>query len=258
MAAETAKTVSKSVTISTPDGACDAFVAHPAGGGSHPAVLFYMDAIGLRPRLEEMARELAEHGYYVLLPNLFYRHGKAPVVELPDLSRQESREAFFAQVMPMVRELTPEIGMRDAGCYLDFLAEQEEVRAGAVGLTGYCMGGVLSMRTAARYPDRVAAAASFHGGNLVTDASDSPHRLAGDVAAELYFGHASQDDSMNAEHVAELEAALEAAGATYRSEVYPDTIHGFTMSDTAAYSEAGLARHWEALQDLFARTLKPA
>ncbi|POX42551.1 dienelactone hydrolase [Streptomyces sp. Ru73] len=244
------------MTISTADGSCDAFVAHPAEEGQYPAVLFYMDAIGLRPVLEDMARELAAQGYYVLLPNLFYRSGPAPVVELSDLSTPEGREAFFGKVMPLVRELTPDLALRDAESYLGFLAEQERVRPGAVGLTGYCMGGALAMRTAARFPDRVAAAASFHGGHLATDAPDSPHRLAGDIRAELYFGHASQDDSMNAGHIAELERALDAAGVTYRSEVYPDTVHGFTMADTAAYSASGLARHWEALRDLFGRTLK--
>ncbi|WP_037772881.1 dienelactone hydrolase family protein [Streptomyces sclerotialus] len=253
-----AKTESRSVTISTPDGSCDAFVAHPAGAGPYPAVLFVMDAIGLRPVLEGMARELASHGYYVLVPNLFYRNGPAPVVELSDLSRPEQREAFLRQVMPLVHGLTPDLALSDAGSYLDFLAAQEEVRPGPVGLTGYCMGGALALRIAARYPDRVAAAASFHGGHLATDAPDSPHRLAGDIGAELYFGHAAQDDAMNAEHISQLEAALDAAGTTYRSEVYPGTVHGFTMSDTAAYSEAGLARHWEALLDLFARTLRPA
>ncbi|MGI5471891.1 dienelactone hydrolase family protein [Streptomyces sp. CA-132043] len=252
------KTESRSVTIATADGSCDAFVAHPAGDGPHPAVLFYMDAIGLRPVLEDMARELASHGYYVLVPNLFYRSGPAPVVEVTDLSTPERRAEFFGKVMPLVHALTPDLALRDAESYLGFLAAQDQVGSGPVGLTGYCMGGVLSLRTAARFPDRVAAAASFHGGHLATEAPDSPHRSAGDVRAELYFGHASEDDSMNAEHISRLETALDAAGVTYRSEVYPDTVHGFTMSDTAAYSEAGLARHWEALLDLFARTLKQA
>ncbi|GAA0471932.1 dienelactone hydrolase family protein [Streptomyces olivaceiscleroticus] len=253
-----AKTESRTVTIGTPDGSCDAFVAHPAGDGPYPAVLFYMDAIGLRPVLEDMARELASHGYYVLVPNLFYRTGPAPVVEVTDLSTPEAREAFFGKIMPLVHALTPDLALRDAGSYLDFLAAQDQVAPGPVGLTGYCMGGALAVRTAARYPDRVAAAAGFHAGHLATDAPDSPHRLAGDIRAELYFGHASQDDSMNAEHISRLESALDEAGVTYRSEVYPDTVHGYTMVDTAAYSESGLARHWEALLDLFARTLKQA
>lgn len=249
---------SKTVTIDTPDGTCDAFVAHPGDGAEHPAVLLYMDALGLRPVIHDMARKLAANGYYVLAPNVFYRSGPAPVVELPDLRVAENREGFFRQIMPLIKGLTPELALRDAGCYLDFLSRQEEVRPGGVGVTGYCMGGVLSVRTAARYRDRVAAAASFHGGHLATDAADSPHRLAGDVEAELYFGHAAQDDSMTAEDVARLEAALDDAGAVYRSEVYPDTVHGFTMPDTAAYSEAALDRHWDRLLDLFARTLTAA
>ena len=164
----------------------------------------------------------------------------------------------MSKVKPLSSEFTTELGLSDARAYLDFLAAQPEVADGQVGVTGYCMGGRLALRTAAAYPDRVAAAASFHGGGLATDGLDSPHRALGSVAAELYFGHAEVDGSMTPEQVARLEEALDAAGVTYRSEVYPGTRHGFTMSDTAVYDPTGLEQHWRNLLELFERTLRPA
>ncbi|AQY20435.1 hypothetical protein T261_05169 [Streptomyces lydicus] len=248
---------SKTVEVPTPDGAADAFVAFPEGGGSHPGVLFYMDAIGLRPVLHEMAERLAGHGYYVLVPNVFYRHGPAPVLEVPDLRSAEAREAFVGRVMPLVNAHTPERAVRDAAAYLDFLTAQPEVRPGPVGVTGYCMGGVLAVRTAAARPGQVAAAAAFHPGPLVTDGPDGPHRLAPRITAELHVGHAAHDDSARPEILGELDRSLDAAGIRYTDEVYPDTVHGFTMSDTAAFSPAASERHWDRLLDLFGRNLSP-
>ncbi|MFD9904651.1 dienelactone hydrolase family protein [Streptomyces sp. NPDC059063] len=248
----------RTVAIPTPDGTADAFVAVPEGAGDHPAVLLYMDAFGLRPVIEEMAERLAANGYYVLAPNVLYRHGKAPVIELPDLTVPEEREAFFARFMPLLEAHTPRRAAVDAEAYLAFLAEQPEVRSGPIGVTGYCMGGVLAVRAAAAHPERVAAAAAFHPGPLVTDAPDSPHRLVPHLAAELHVGLAEQDDSMPPEAIAELTRALDAAGVRHTSEIYPDTVHGFTMSDTAAFSPTARDRHWDRLLSLFARTLKPA
>ncbi|MGW8376921.1 dienelactone hydrolase family protein [Streptomyces sp. ODS28] len=241
--------------IPTPDGTADAFAAWPEGGGSHPGVLFYMDVIGLRPVLHEMVTTLASHGYYVLAPNVFYREGRAPIVEVPDMSSAEAREAFMGQVLPMLGRHTVEHVERDAGAYLDFLTAQPQVAPGPVGLTGYCMGGVLALRAAALRPEQVAAAASFHAGRVVTDAADSPHLLADTIRAELHFGHAEHDDSMTPQDVKTLEQTLDAAGVPYTSEVYPDTIHGFTMADTAAYNPAALDRHWDRLLSLYGRTL---
>lgn len=242
------------VEIPTPDGAADACLTRPADGEPHPAVLLYMDAFGLRPHLEKMADRLAAAGYTVLVPNVFYRHGRAPVVELPYPIDPGSRPEIFERLGPIMRSLTPELAVRDAGAYLDWLAKSPLTVDGPVATTGYCMGAALALRTAGHYPDRVAAAAGFHGAGLATDAPDSPHLLAGRITAELYFGHADQDPSLPAEQIARLEDALDAAGVRHRGEVYGGAHHGFTQADTAAYDEAATERHWTALLDLLART----
>ncbi|WP_432081549.1 dienelactone hydrolase family protein [Streptomyces sp. WAC 04229] len=245
----------RTVEISSPDGTADAFAAFPDDGERHPGVLLYVDAIGLRPVIYEMAQKLAGEGYYVLAPNIFYRHGPAPVIDVPDLSTAEARETFFARLMPLLDELTVQRAVRDAGAYLDFLTAQPEVRPGPVGVVGYCMGAVLAVRAAAARPGQVAATACFHPGPLVTDTPDSPHLLAPRLNAELVFGLAEHDDSMPPKAVAELSKALDAASVRYACEVYPDTVHGFTMADTAAFSSSGLQRHWEHLLPFLARTL---
>ncbi|MFI6055336.1 dienelactone hydrolase family protein [Streptomyces violascens] len=243
----------KTLQIPTADGRADAFAAFPEHGERHPGVLLYMDAIGLRPVLEEMACELAGHGYYVLVPNLFYRYGPAPVVEVPEFIGHENRAEFFGHLMPMVHALTPDLALRDAEAYLDFLTGRPEVSAGPVGAVGYCMGGALALRTAAAYPEQVAAVAGFHAGGLVTDAPDSPHRIAAGLTAQVHLGLAEHD--LTPEGIAELGQALDAAGVDYTCEVYPGTLHGFTMADTAAFSPAGMQRHWERLLPLLGRTL---
>ncbi|MFD0339711.1 dienelactone hydrolase family protein [Streptomyces sp. NPDC127117] len=243
----------KTLQIPTRDGQADAFAAFPDGGGRHPGVLLYMDAIGVRPVLEEMARELAGHGYYVLVPNVFYRHGPAPVVELPEHIGAESRPALFARLMPLIEAHTTERALRDADAYFEFLTAQPEVGAGPVAVIGYCMGAALALRTAAAHPDRVAAVAGFHPSALVTDAPDSPHRIAPEVTAEVHFGIAESD--MSPEAVGELDQVLEAAGVGHTCEIYPGTVHGFTMADTAAFDAAALQHHWDRLLPLLDRTL---
>ncbi len=245
-------------TIGVPaaDGSADAYVAAPAEGVPVPGVLLYMDAFGLRGRLEEMADRIAAQGYAVLVPNVFYRHGRAPLIDTSELLKPENRERLFEVLGPMMQALTPELAMRDAEAYLAWFAGDDRVADAPVGTTGYCMGGALALRTAAAYPDRVAAAASFHGGRLATDAPDSPHTLVGSIAAEVYVGHADNDASMPPEQQERLEQALAAAGLAHSCELYDGAAHGFTMADTAAYDEAATERHWDRLLDLFARRLK--
>ncbi|MEV7526306.1 dienelactone hydrolase family protein [Streptomyces sp. NPDC091371] len=238
----------KTLQIPTADGRADAFAAFPDHGEQHPGVLMYADGFGIRPVLREMARELAGHGYYVLVPNFFYRHGPTPVIELPEHIGEEARPQVMAQVMPLLKAHTAERVLRDADAYIRFLTTQPEVGAGPLAVTGYCIGGLLAMRTAAAHPGQVAAVAAFHG----PVGADGPALLS-KLTAQVHLGHAEGD--MTPEALGELNQALDAAGVSYTSEIYPGTIHGFTMSDTDAFSPSGLKRHWDHLLPLLGRTL---
>lgn len=243
----------KTLRIPTPDGVADAFAAFPDDGRPHPAVLVYPDAFGLRPELEARARDLAGHGYYALVPNFLYRHGPAPVVELPAHVGEAVRPRLIAELLPLVEAHTTERVLRDAEAYLGFLTAQPEVADGPVGAIGYCIGAVLAMRTATAHPDRVAALAGFHPGFLVTDAPDSPHLSLPRITAEVHVGLAEHDMKPAARD--ELDKALVAAGVDHTIEVYPGAIHGFTMSDTDAFDPAATQRHWDRLLPLLGRTL---
>ncbi|MCO6007299.1 dienelactone hydrolase family protein [Actinoallomurus purpureus] len=238
----------KTLQIPTTDGQADAFAAFPDHGERHPGVLMYADGFGIRPVLREMARELAGHGYYVLVPNFFYRHGPAPVIELPEHIGEEVRPAVIAQLMPLIEAHTTERVLSDADAYLRFLTTQPEVSAGPVAVTGYCIGGLLAMRTAVAHPGQVAAVAGFHG-PVGADGPDSLSKLT----AQVHLGHAETD--ITPEALGELNQALDTAGVDYTSEIYPGTVHGFTMSDTDAFNPSALQRHWDRLLPLLDRTL---
>ncbi|MFF4958252.1 dienelactone hydrolase family protein [Streptomyces sp. NPDC001222] len=244
-----------SVDIPTPDGTADAYLAYPDDHSPHPAVLLYMDAFGLRPGLKAMADRLAGNGYTVLVPNLYYRHGRAPVVELPEFIDTSERPELFQQLMPLIQELTPDVADRDADAYLRWLADCPQAADGPVGVTGYCMGARLSLRAAGTYPERIAAVAGFHGGRLATDSPDSPHLVAHRITAEAYFGHADHDSSLPPEQIERLEKALTEAGVRHRCEVYPDAPHGFTQADTSHYDAEAAERHWTELLALLDRAL---
>jgi carboxymethylenebutenolidase len=243
---------SSTLDIHTPDGVADAYLSTPDDADGPRGVLFLMDAYGLRPQIEEMADRIAAQGYAVLAPNVFYRAGRAPVLPIPDFSKEDARGEFFGQVRPLMAQLTPERLAADGAAYLDELAKVAE---GPFAITGYCMGTRLGMRIAAAHPDRVAALAGFHGGGLVTDDPASPHIAAGALRAELYFGHADQDQSNTPEQIAALDEALDSAGVKHRTEVYDGARHGYTMADTPAYDEAAAERHFAALFDLLERTV---
>ncbi|WP_103352955.1 dienelactone hydrolase family protein [Amycolatopsis sp. CA-128772] len=236
----------QSLRIPTPDGHADAFAAFPDDGERHPGVLMYPDGFGIRPVLREMARELAGHGYSVLVPNPFYRHGPAPVLDLPGHIGEEARPAIFARLMPMIEAHTTDRILRDADACLEFLTGRPEVAPGPVAVTGYCIGGLLATHTAAAHPGRVAALAAFHA-PVGAAGPDSLHRLT----ARAHFGHAETDLTPGA--LAELNRTLDAAGIEYTSEIYPGTVHGFTMADTDAFDAAALRRHWESLLALLDR-----
>ncbi|WP_031519190.1 dienelactone hydrolase family protein [Streptomyces sp. NRRL F-5123] len=238
----------RTVHIPTADGRADAFAAYPDQGDQHPGVLMYPDGFGIRPVIRELARELAGHGYYVLVPNVFHRHGPAPVVELPAYIGAEARPAVFADLMPLIEAHTAARVLSDADAYLGFLADRPEVGPGPVAVTGYCIGGLYAMRTAAAHPGRVAAVAAFHG----PVGAAGPGLFAG-LTAQVHLGHAASD--LTPEALGELNRALDVAGVSHTSEIYPGTVHGFTMSDTDAFSASGLERHWDRLLPLLGRTL---
>jgi carboxymethylenebutenolidase len=239
--------------IRTNDGTAAAYLARP-DDQPHPGVLFFVDAIGLRPQIEAMADRIASWGYVVLAPHVFYRDGSAeelaPAAPLLDA---EAREAFFAGgVMERIGALTPERSDLDTNAYLDALLKQA---TGPVGVTGYCMGARLALRAAGLRPADVAAVGAFHGGGLRTDAPDSPHLALAGARAEFVFGHADQDASMPPEQVAALAAVLDEAGLAHREAIYPGARHGYSMADTSAYDEAGAERHFTELRELLNRTL---
>jgi carboxymethylenebutenolidase len=240
------------VDVKTADGVADAYLTRPDADGEYPGVLFVIDAFGLRPRIQEMADRIAGQGYVVLAPNALYRAGRAPVLPMPDFTDPDNRAGFMQSVRPIIEQLTPDAISRDGEAYLDFLST---TATGPVGITGYCMGARVGWRIAAAYPDRVSALGGFHGGGLVTDAANSPHRSAGQLKAEVYFGHADQDANMNPEQIGTLNDALDKAGVPHRAEVYEGALHGYTMSDTAVYNEAACERHFTELFALLDRTL---
>jgi carboxymethylenebutenolidase len=243
---------SSTIDVKTPDGVADCYLTQPEGGGRHPGVLFMIDAIGLRPRIEEMADRIASQGYVVLAPNVFYRAGRAPLWETPSLTDEEARGRFFATLRPLMAELTPERIAADGGAYLDELARHCQA---PFAITGYCMGGRLAWTIAAHHPDRVAAVAGFHAGGMVTDEQSSPHLLAARVKAEVYWGHADNDQSMTPKQIAALDEAMDRAGVRHTTEVYEGAAHGYTMADMGAYNEAACERHFDALFALLARTV---
>src|SRR4051812_23972395 len=238
------------VQVPTADGEADAYLIKPDGDGPFPGVLLFMDAFGLRPRLFEMAERIAERGYAVLAPNLFYRSSRSPVADLSGLADAEQRGKIFGKLMPMIQALDTASITRDAGVYLDFLAAQPGVAAGPDAIVGYCMGATNALKAITAYPDRITALAGFHGARLATDEPDSPHLQVSKIKGEVYFAHADHDHAMPQEQIDRLEAALDAADVRFRSEIYPGAQHGFTMADTAAYNAEGEKRHWEKLFEL--------
>ena len=237
----------KSLQIPTADGQADAFAAFPGNGGRHPGVLMYPDGFGIRLALREMARELAGHGYYVLVPNFFYRHGPAPVVELPEYIGEEARPAVFARLMPLIEAHTADRVLRDADAYLRFLTAQPEVGAGPVARDR-----LLYRRSPG---DAHRSGPPRPGGRRRRIPRPSGRRPDGlsRLTAQVHLGHAETDITLEA--LGELNQALDAAGVSYTSEIYPGTVHGFTMSDTDAFSPSGLQRHWDRLLPLLDRAL---
>jgi carboxymethylenebutenolidase len=242
------------VAIPTPDGGARAYTFHPDGKGPWPAVIFFMDAPAIRPALFQMCERLASNGYFVLLPDMFWRAGPyAPINMAEAFKDEESRRAIFGKFMAST---DPVRSTRDTGAFLDWLAKQPEVKGDKVGITGYCMGGGLSLRAAGDYPDRVIASAGFHGGRLATDAPDSPHLLAPKIKAKVYVGGADEDAGFPPEQADRLREALTAAGVENTVEIYAGAKHGYAPPDMPAYNEAASERHWREMLKLFDEKLK--
>jgi len=246
------------IEIQAAAGPAEAIVARPSTGtGPFPGIILYMDAFGLRPRIQEMAQRIADWGYVVLAPNVFYREGTAAeLAPAGDMSTEEGREAAGKAAFPRVGRLTPDKALPDIGTWVSALAALDGVAAGSIGTTGYCMGARLAVRTATSHPEVVAACGGFHGGGLATEDSDSPHLGLGNARARFVFGHADHDRSMAPDAVARLGEALKDAGLEASNEVYEGAPHGYTMADTSAFHPEATERHFRELRALLDGTLK--
>ena len=240
--------IERQLDIATRDGATTTFIVHPERGGPHPVILFYMDAPAIREELRDMARRFASGGYYVVLPNLYYRAG---VMEIGPLGDPGVRE----RMMQLMNGLTIDMVMLDTERLLAFIDQDPAAKKGPMGAVGYCMSGQFAVNAAARFPDRIAAAASVYGTFLVTDKETSPHTVAKAAKAELYFGCAETDHWAPLELVGQLKAQLEADKVNAEVEIYPAAEHGFAFPQRAAYNKDAAERHWERLSALFRRRL---
>ena len=245
-----AQEVSESeIDVTTPDGVADCYFVHPSSG-AHPGVLIWPDAFGLRPAKRQMARRLAASGYSVLVVNQYYRTQRAPIVETTNFA--EAR----GTLMPLMRSLNADTQTRDATAFASFLDSQPSVdQSRKMGTMGYCMGGPFTMRTAAAVPDRIGAAASFHGGGLVTDQDDSPHLLVSRMKAHYLFAIAENDDENQPEAKDVLRDTFAQAGLPAEIEVYAGALHGWCPPDSTVYHEAQAERAWSRLLALFENAL---
>ena len=240
--------------IPTRDGVTEALLVRPDSTDPLPAIINLTDGLGFRPAFAEQSKRIAERGYVVLTPNIFYRVSRNPVFPFePDFGEERSRQRFAELRAPM----TTAAMERDGSAYVDFLASQPFVASGPMGVIGFCFAGKFALLAAATRPDRIAAAASFHGGGLFTDTIDSPHLVLPRVKARLYFGHATHDQGMPTEAIEKLEWALRSWGGDYQSEVY-EAKHGWMIPGGRVYDETNAERGFEVMKQLFDDTLQSA
>jgi len=240
--------VDSEVTITTPDGTCDAYFVHPASGKA-PAVLIWPDIFGLRPSFRQMGKRLAESGYSVLVVNPFYRTKKAPTAEAGGATP-------IQQVMPMAQTLNETTHTTDATAFVAWLDKQKPVAKNRkVGTQGYCMGGPMAFRTAAAVPKRVGAVASFHGGGLATDKPNSPHLQAAKTKAQFLVAIAANDDARSPKDKTTLKETFEAARLPAEIEVYAEAAHGWCPPDSRVYNEALAEKAWSRLLALYGKAL---
>lgn len=242
----------RSVQIETADGTCPAALSVPEGQGPWPAVIMFPDAASLRDSMREMGERISSFGYVVLVPDVYYRLGDYEPI---DMRTAFATEQSAQRLMGMMRGYTADLVVRDANAFVDYVQALPEARSGGVGTTGYCMGGRLSLIAAANLGERVAAAASFHGGNLANAADpDSPHHKAADIKAAVYVAGAIEDQSFPEEQKALLDKSLREAGVRFTIDTY-DAHHGFAVSDNNHFDAAAAERHWEATKQFFGSAL---
>lgn len=243
------------VNLTTADGVMDTYTFRPSsGGGPWPAVIMYMDAFGIRPNLDSMAQRLADAGYFVAVPNLYYRTG--PFEPFDPKKVFVGDEAERLRFRSQIDSIDNTKVARDSETVLAFLASAPDVKQPSVGAVGYCMGGGFAITALGRFPDRVVVAASFHGAGLATDKDDSPHRLAKQMRGTLYVGVAGIDPGFPREQQDRLEAALREGGVNYRLETYEGAKHGFAVTGHMVYDRDASERHWTTLLALFDSTLR--
>lgn len=240
------------VSIRTADGEIPAHILTPEGEGPWPAVIVYMDALGMRPALVDVARRLAENGYLAVLPDFFYRAGEYHV---PTPTEVFASGEFMKIIGPLMATTGPDKAAEDTRYILDYLDTRSDVKGTKIGTVGFCMGGGMALATAGTYPDRVAAAASYHGGHLVTDAPNSPHLFVPKIKGEVYVAGADNDQSYPPEMAERLEKVLTDAGVTHRAEIYEGAHHGWMKPDFPIYDEASAERGWREMLALFGRNL---
>ena len=239
------------ITVRAADGVAEAMVFRP-GEGKFPGIFYMTDIFGVRPATEDMGRRVAAAGYTVMMPNVFYRHGKLPLF---DFEFQMGEARSMQKIGALFGSLTGAMMEKDAPYYVDALLGRGDVAGGKIAVVGYCFTGAMALRTAAVTPDRIAAAASFHGGRLVTEDADSPHTRVPQVKGELYFGHAIEDQSATPAQIAQLDDTLKGWGGKFQSEMYEGARHGWTQTDREPYDQKQAERHYEKLFDLLKRTL---
>ena len=244
--------IEQTVEIPTRDGRVTTFVVHPDRDGPHPIILFFMDAPGIREELRDMARRIATAGYYVMLPNLYYRKGVLELADLPPLPEAEARARMFE----LMGSINIAMVMEDTDALLDFAGRDPAASPGPAGAIGYCMSGQYAINAAARHPKRITCAASLYGVQLVTDRPDSPHLAAHKTPAELYFACAEHDTYAPLEMVEALDASLKESASNAEVEVYAGVHHGFAFPGRKGiYDKPAAERHWARLFALFRRNL---
>jgi carboxymethylenebutenolidase len=240
------------VVIAAQDGNCTSWVVAPDGKGPWPGVIFYMDGFGIRPAMLQMATHIASQGYVVLLPDLYYRFGSYGPYDPKEVLKGD----FRATMGPLMASTNNINAAEDSAAFLSYLENRDDVAGKKVGTVGFCMGGGMALTAAGYYPDRIAAAASFHGGRLVTDDPTSPHLVIPKIKAEVYVAGADNDHGYPPEMAVRLEAELKKAGVRHKCEIYSGKAHGWMKPDMPVFDATAAERGWKELFALYGRTLK--